>query len=404
MRRDATEVAIIGGGPAGLLLGHLLHRAGVDTVILERRPRAHVLARIRAGVLEPSAVDFLRREGPPTRIDSLGRPLDTVHFAWQGSAGLALDIRRWTGQCMTAYGQTFLTEDLYAARDATGVPVVDEVEDVAICDVEGGAPFVTYRRAGVAHRLECRAVAGCDGAQGVAAKTIPAAVSKTFERAFPFAWVGIMVERPPINALTYIRHSEGFALASQRTPMLSRYYVQAPLSDRIEDWPDTRFWETFVRRAPAEVVDRLQMGPSIEKSISPLRSRVIEPLRWGRLFLAGDAGHIVPPTGAKGLNLAISDVQRLSRALISWLREASTVLIDSYSQDALRRIWAAESLSWRLTKFLHAFPDETAFDERIRLAEFDLLLHCETARAALAYEYAGLPFSQIETRRISDCP
>jgi p-hydroxybenzoate 3-monooxygenase len=393
MKTERTEVVIIGAGPAGLLLGHLLDRAGIDTVILERRSRAHVLSRIRAGVLEPGAVDFLRREGPPTRIDALGRTLDSVQIAWEGRSTLSVDIKRWTGMSMTAYGQTFLTEDFFAARDVSGAPVIDEVGDLTICDADTDTPLVSYRRAGAMYRLDCRAIVGCDGVQGVTASTIPPAFSRTYERVYPAAWVGVMVERPPIDELTYIRHSEGFALASQRTPMLSRYYVQAPATDRVEDWPDARFWETFIRRAPPEVANRLQIGPSIEKSVAALRSRVTEPLQWGQLFLAGDAGHIVPPTGAKGLNLAISDVQVLSQGLTAWLREGTRALINTYSEVALRRIWAAESLSWRLTNLLHAFPQEGAFEARIRLAEFDLLAHSDIVQAAFACEYAGLPFS-----------
>ncbi len=393
MNERQTEVVIIGGGPAGLLLGHVLHQHGIDTVILERRPRAHVLARIRAGVLDPSTVDFLRQEGPPLRIDTMGRTLDAITIAWEKRPSLTLDIRQWTGQSMTSYGQAFLTEDLFAARDTSGAPLIDEVDDLCVFDVESSAPYVTYTRDGVAYRVKCHAIAGCDGAQGIAASFIKDA--KKYERAYPFAWVGIMVERPPINELTYIRHSEGFALASQRTANLSRYYVQAPTADRVEDWPDSRFWDAFVRRAPQDVVDRLQIGPSIEKSVSQLRSRVIEPLRCGRLFLAGDAAHTVPPTGAKGLNLAISDVELLSKALIAWLKQGTTALIDTYSDDALRRIWAAESVSWRLTKLLHVFPDEGDFEARVNLAEFDLLQTSEYAQAAFAHQYAGLAFRRV---------
>lgn len=393
MRRIRTEVVIIGSGPAGLLLGHVLNRAGIDTVIIERRSRSHVLSRIRAGVLEPNAVAFLRQEGPATRLDTLGRTLDNVRFAWDGLPSLSVEIQRWTGLPMTAYGQTFLTEDLFAARDVSAAPLIDEVEDVSIHDAGEDRPFVTFRRHGVEQRIDCSAIAGCDGAQGVAFRSMPGTTATTYELAYPLAWLGIMVERPPIDELTYIRHAEGFALASQRTPHLSRYYVQVAATDRVEDWPDDRFWQAFIRRAPPDVTARLQIGPSIEKSISPLRSRVVEPLRWGRLFLAGDAGHVVPPTGAKGLNLAISDVQLLSRALIAWLRERTTTLIDSYSVDALRRIWAAESLSWRLTKMLHVFPQENAFEARIGRAGFELLLQSDSARAAFAHEYAGLPFS-----------
>lgn len=390
MQRDRTQVAIIGSGPAGQLLGHVLNEAGIDTVILERRSRSHVLSRIRAGVLEPGSVDFLRDHGPVTRIETLGRSLDGAEIAWEGYTPLKIDVRRWTGRYMTAYGQTFLTEDLFAARDRSGAPFVTEVDDLAIYQADSDAPFVTYSVEGQRRRLDCQVVAGCDGGQGVSAETLPAAISRSRETAYEIAWVGIMIERPPIDQITYIQHSDGFALATQRTPKLSRYYVQAAATDRVSDWSDDRFWDAFVRRAPKNIVANLEIGPSVEKSIAILRSRSIESMRWGRLFLAGDAAHIVPPTGAKGLNLAISDVSLLSRALVAFLRDGDNTLIDGYSATAKRHIAAAQHLSRRLTRLLHSFPCESAEDKARRQAKYDRLLQSETAQEQLAQCYAGV--------------
>ena len=389
MYRDRTQVVIIGSGPAGQLLGHVLNAAGIDTVILERRSRSHVLSRIRAGVLEPASVDFLRDYGPATRIATLGRKLEGVDISWENRGTLKIDVLRWTGRHMTVYGQTFLTEDLIAARGRSGAPLVNEVEDLTIHQADSNAPFVTYTTAGKAHRLDCQIVAGCDGAQGVSAETIPASLGRAVETAYGIAWVGIMVERPPIDEIVYMQHSDGFALATQRTKELSRYYVQAAATDHVEDWSDDRFWETFVRRAPRSVVDRLKIGPSVEKSIAVLRNRRTQTLRWGRLFLAGDAAHIVPPTGAKGLNLAISDVSILSRAIIAFLLSGDASLIDRYPEMALRRIGAAQNLSARLTKLLHRFPGETPEDTEKRNAEFDRLLRSEHAQEQLAQSYSG---------------
>jgi p-hydroxybenzoate 3-monooxygenase len=392
MRILKTEVAIVGGGPAGMLLAHALGQAGISTTVLEQRSRAHVLSRIRAGVMEPSAVKFLRQVGMSDRMDRIGRPRDGTAIAWQNRPGIMIDVKYWTGLEMMAYGQTYLTEDLYAAHDATGAPLITEVSEVRLDGIETNAPAVHFRHGEQDFRLECKVIAGCDGARGVCAQSIPADVRKSYERHYPFGWLGIMVERPPINDFTYIYHEDGFALAAQRGPNLSRYYVQAPLSDTLEDWPDDRFWETFLHRAPPSIAQKLAIGPSIEKSLTALRSQVTEPMRHGRLFLAGDSAHLVPPTGAKGLNLAISDVRLLSEALIALLRERTSLLIDSYSQRALKRVWAAENLSWRLTKLLHVFADESPFEQKLRLADYDLLLGVPEIQHALAFEYAGLPF------------
>jgi p-hydroxybenzoate 3-monooxygenase len=291
-----------------------------------------------------------------------------------------------------AYGQTAITEDLYAAHDAAGGEVVDEAADVRLHDLTSGRPNVTYRKAGVTHRVDCDYVAGCDGYHGVARTSIPASLLKTYEKSYPFGWLGIMSETPPYPEICYCYHSRGFALASMRNPMLSRYYIQCDLDTRLEDWPDDRFWQEFLARCPSEMADSIVTGPSIEKSIAPLRSFVAEPMRYGALFLAGDAAHIVPPTGAKGLNLAVSDVFYLSRALTEFYRGGRTDYLDSYSQTALRRVWGAARMSWWLTMLLHRFANEPPFEAQMRLNQFDYLLTSEHAQASLAEQYVGLPY------------
>ena len=387
-----TQVCIIGGGPAGLLLSHILDANGIDTVVLERHSKAHVLSRIRAGVLEAGSVALLRDAGLGERMDREGKPKDGTQIVWQNKPGYFIDTMKWTGKQMMAYGQTVITEDLYAARERDGGAVITEAENVALHDVAGDAPFVTYDRNGAPHRVDCRFIAGCDGFHGPSRQAIPPDIRREYERVYPFGWLGIMVERPPLPEFIYAYHERGFALAAQRNPMLSRYYVQVPIADRVEDWSDDRFWEAFLERFPDEIASTVQTGPSIEKSIAPLRSFVCEPMRHGRLFLAGDAAHIVPPTGAKGLNLAFSDVFYLSRALIAHEKSGEDDQLERYSAMALRRVWAAENLSWRLTKLLHVFPDEDPFDRKLRENDYDVLLTSEPAQRALSYEYIGLPF------------
>ncbi|HEX3935954.1 MAG TPA: 4-hydroxybenzoate 3-monooxygenase [Xanthobacteraceae bacterium] len=387
-----TQVAIIGGGPAGLLLSHILHRNGIDCIVLERQTRAHVLERIRAGVLEAGTVALLRDVGLGARMDREGQPHDGSGIAWEGRPHFLIDTRKYTGKPMMAYGQTAITEDLYAAHDAAGGEVVDEAADVRLHDLTSGRPHVTYRKAGVTHRVDCDYVAGCDGYHGVARTSIPASLLKTYEKSYPFGWLGIMSETPPYPEICYCYHSRGFALASMRNPMLSRYYIQCDLDTRLEDWPDDRFWQEFLARCPSEMADSIVTGPSIEKSIAPLRSFVAEPMRYGALFLAGDAAHIVPPTGAKGLNLAVSDVFYLSRALTEFYRGGRTDYLDSYSQTALRRVWGAARMSWWLTMLLHRFANEPPFEAQMRLNQFDYLLTSEHAQASLAEQYVGLPY------------
>ncbi len=393
MKNVTTQVAIVGAGPAGMILALLLQMRGIDCVVLERRARVDVLARIRAGVLEPAAVQFLRESGLVTRLDLLGRPRNGSRIAWQDRPGLMIDVKRWTGTEMMAYGQTFLTEDLYAQGDGLGLSLFERVTDLDVTGLEGVRPQVEFRTPDGAFHLNCDYVIGCDGARGQCAGLIPEANRRTYERVYPFGWLGIMVEAPPVDDFTYIHHVDGFALAAQRGPNLSRYYVQTPLDEGVEAWPDDRFWKTFLHRAPSDLAAQVVTGPSIEKSLAPLRSRVIEPMRWGRLLLAGDAAHVVPPTGAKGLNLAISDARLLSRALIAYYGEGRSDLLDSYSADALRRVWVASNLSWRLTRLLHVFPGEPSIDARLRQCDYEQLLESDDLQRALARDYAGISLS-----------
>ena len=387
-----TQVAIIGGGPAGLLLAQILHRSGVDNVVLECRTRNYVLQRIRAGVLEWGSVEVLRDAGVGERMDREGLLHDGTGVVWSGSRYCLIDTMKHTGKPMMAYGQTAITEDLYAARDAMGGVVIDEAENVGIHGIDSDAPYVTFEKDGEERRIECDYVAGCDGFHGVSRQTIPADVLRTFEKVYPFGWLGIMSRTPPLEDIIYANHPRGFALASQRSPMLSRYYIQCELDTNLNDWPDERYWEELKARFPVEIADKIVTGPSIEKSIAPLRSFVAEPMSYGRLFLAGDSAHIVPPTGAKGLNLAISDVYYLSNALIDFYRGDSTDLLEAYSATALRRVWGAERLSWYLSTLLHRFPDQGPFDLRMQVDELEYLASSDSAMKNLCEQYIGLPF------------
>ncbi|HLK84070.1 MAG TPA: 4-hydroxybenzoate 3-monooxygenase [Xanthobacteraceae bacterium] len=387
-----TQVAIIGGGPAGLLLSHILDRNGIASIVLERQSRAHVLERIRAGVLEAGTVELLRDVGLGGRMDREGHPHDGAAIAWEGRPRFFIDTRKFTGKMMMAYGQTAITEDLYAARDAAGGEIIDEAGNVQLHELNSSKPYVTCEKEGATQRIDCDYVAGCDGFHGVSRTAIPASVLKTYEKSCPFGWLGILSETQPFPDLCYCCHSRGFALASMRSPMLSRYYLQCDREAKPEEWPDDRFWQEFKARCPKEMAERIVTGPSIEKSVTPLRSFVAEPMRYGRLFLAGDAAHIVPPTGAKGLNLAASDVLYLSRALTEACRTGRNHYLDCYSDMALRRVWGAVRVSWWLTMLLHRSPDETPFEEKMRLSQFDYLRASEHAQASLAEQYAGLPF------------
>ena len=385
-------MAIIGAGPAGTLLSHLLDRAGIESVVVERQSREHVLSRIRAGVLEWGSVGLLRDAGVGARMDAEGHIHDGAGIAWAGRDYFFIDIKKHTGLQFMAYGQTMIQEDLYLAREAAGGQLHFEAADVQPHDVTTSSPYVTYVLDGTQHRLDCDYVVGCDGYHGVSRTVIPQGVIRTYEKEYPFGWLGVLSETPPLPDLVYCNHERGFALASQRNPMLSRYYVQCPLDDSIDDWPDERFWFELKARLPPATAEQVVTGPSIEKSIAPLRSFVAEPMRFGNLFLAGDAAHIVPPTGAKGLNLAISDVYYLSRGMVQHYGDHDDHYLDRYSEMALRRVWGSVRFSWWLTKLLHRFPDQTAFDQRAQEVELDYLAASAHAQASVCEQYAGLPY------------
>jgi len=387
-----TQVAIIGAGPAGLLLGQLLHKSGIDNVILERKDGDYVLSRIRAGVLEQGAVDLLEEAGVGQRLRREGLVHDGIEIAF-GGARHRIDLKRASGKSVTVYGQTEVTRDLMEARAAAGLTTVYDAADVSLHDFDGDRPVVRYAKDGVTHELTCDVIAGCDGFHGVSRQSVPAGAVHNFERVYPFGWLGLLSETPPVSPeLIYTNHARGFALCSMRSTHRSRYYVQCSLDDDVAQWSDDRFWDELKRRLDPEAADHLVTGPSIEKSIAPLRSFVAEPMRFGRLFLAGDAAHIVPPTGAKGLNLAASDVHYLSTALREFYAEKSSAGIDAYSGRALARIWKAERFSWWMTSMLHRFPDSDGFAGRIQSAELDYLVSSAAATASLAENYVGLPY------------
>ena len=388
-----TQVAIIGAGPAGLLLGQLLSRAGIDNVILERRSADYVLSRIRAGVLEQGMVDLLHEAGVGERLDHEGLVHDGFSLAFGGTLH-RLDLKDLSGgRTVTVYGQTEVTRDLIEARQALGRPAIYEAEDVALHDFDGTLPRVTFRANGQEQELHCDFIAGCDGYHGVSRASVPTTSLQTFERVYPFGWLGLLVDKPPAaHELVYANHERGFALCSMRSAGRSRYYVQVPLEEKAGSWSDDAFFDELRRRLPAEIAEAVQTGPSLEKSIAPLRSFVAEPMRFGRLFLAGDAAHIVPPTGAKGLNLAASDIRYLFDAFREHYREGSNAGLDGYSARALARVWKAERFSWWMTNLLHRFPQRDGFDQRIQQAEFDYLVHSRAAATAVAENYVGLPY------------
>jgi p-hydroxybenzoate 3-monooxygenase len=392
-KRVRTQVAIIGSGPAGLLLGQLLQLAGIDTVIVERKSRDYVLARIRAGVLEQGTVALLDKVGASARLHAEGLVHDGFELLFGGQRHrVALD-RLTGGQHVTVYGQTEVTRDLMDLRAAQGGITVFEAEDVALHDFDGERPCVTYVEDGLTRRLDCDFIAGCDGYHGVSRASLPESALRIFERVYPFGWLGILADVPPVSdELIYAGEERGFALCSMRSMTRSRYYVQCGLDEKVEDWSDDRFWDELRRRLDPASAEALVTGPSIEKSIAPLRSFVAEPMRFGRLFLAGDAAHIVPPTGAKGLNLAAGDVHYLSETLIEHYVERSDAGIDAYSAKALARVWKAERFSWWLTSLMHHFPDKSGFEQRMQRAELDYLVSSNHAMAALAENYVGLAY------------
>jgi p-hydroxybenzoate 3-monooxygenase len=388
-----TQVAIIGAGPSGLLLGQLLAKAGIANTIVERQSGDYVLGRIRAGILEQITVDLLDEAGVGQRVHKEG----TLHHAIElvfGGTRHPIDINGLTGgKDVMAYGQTEITRDLMEARAAAGLQTIYEAADVSIHGYDGNAPTVRYRKDGIEHEMECDYIAGCDGFHGVCRASVPQSSVREYEKIYPFGWIGVLADVPPVSphAIVYANSERGFALCSMRSLVRSRYYVQCPLEDKVEDWTDQRFWDELRRRIDPDLASRVVTGPSIEKSIAPLRSFVAEPMRFGRLFLAGDAAHIVPPTGAKGLNLAASDVKYLSGAFIEHYRDKSEAGLEHYSERCLRRVWKAERFSWWLTTLMHRFPDSGEFNQKLQEAELDYLVHSRAASTSLAENYVGLP-------------
>lgn len=392
-----TGVAIIGAGPSGLLLGQLLHNAGIPNVIIERQTPEYVLGRIRAGVLEQGMVNLLREAGVAERMDREGQIHEGVELAF-GERRVRVDLKALTGgDTVMVYGQTEVTRDLMDARKASAAPIFYGVPDVQVHDLKGEVPWVSFTLNGETVRLDCDHIAGCDGFHGVSRRSIPAGALTEFERIYPFGWLGLLSDTPPVaEELIYASHERGFALCSMRSATRSRYYLQVGLEENVEDWSDQRFWDELRRRLPEDVAARLITGPSLEKSIAPLRSFVVEPMQYGHLFLVGDAAHIVPPTGAKGLNLAASDVSTLYRILLKVYREGRVDLLERYSPICLRRIWKAERFSWWMTGLLHRFPDTDAFARRIQASEQDYFTSTPAALTTIAENYVGLPYEAVQ--------
>ena len=387
-----VQVAIIGAGPSGLLLGALLHQAGIDAVLIEQRSADYVLGRIRAGVLEQGTVDLMDQAGVGQRMHAQGLVHGGFALGYRNTHH-RIDLHTLTGgKNVMVYGQTEVTRDLMQARAAAGLKTVYEAQEVALHGFDGSRPRVTYRKDGVTHDVQCDFIAGCDGFHGVSRASVPPSALRSFEKLYPFGWLGVLSDTPPVaHELIYSNHERGFALCSMRSATRSRYYVQCALDDKVENWSDAAFWDELRRRLDPQVSQAMVTGPSIEKSIAPLRSFVAEPMRFGRLFLAGDAAHIVPPTGAKGLNLAASDVHYLSRGLIEHYRDRSDAGIDAYSERCLRRVWKAVRFSWWFTSLMHKFPDGGDFAQKLQEAEIDYLLGSVAASTSLAENYVGLP-------------
>lgn len=388
-----TQVCIIGGGPSGLMLSQLLHLKGIDTVVLERQSREYVLGRIRAGVLEHGFAELMREAQCGERMDKEGEIHDGFLIAHGGQVS-RVDLHKYSGgSSVVVYGQTELTRDLYAARDRMNGVVIHNAEDVQPHDLKSATPYVTYRSGDEVVRIDCDFVIGADGFHGVSRKSIPRDVLKEYEKVYPFGWLGVLSRTKPVSPeLIYAKHERGFALCSLRSQVLSRYYIQVPLTDSVEDWSDDAFWAELKRRLPADVAAQLVTGASIEKSIAPLRSFVAEPMRYGNLFLAGDAAHIVPPTGARGLNSAASDIYYLYHAMLAHYQNGDSTGLDQYSEKALARVWKAQRFSWWMTTMLHTFPESIAYDQKLQETDLAYLFSSEAAQRSLAENYVGLPF------------
>ena len=388
-----TQVCIIGGGPSGLMLSQLLHLQGIETVVLERQSREYVLSRIRAGVLENGFTELLRKAQCGERMDKEGEIHDGFFIAHEGKLD-RVDLHKYSnGSSVMVYGQTELTRDLYEARDRMKGIVVHNAEDVQPHDVKSNQPYVTYRKDNAEHRVDCDFVVGADGFHGVSRKSIPADVLKEYEKVYPFGWLGVLSRTKPVSPeLIYAKHERGFALCSLRSQILSRYYIQVPLSDSVDAWSDDAFWAELKRRLPAHVSEQLITGATIEKSIAPLRSYVAEPMRYGNLFLAGDAAHIVPPTGARGLNTAGSDIYYLYTGLVDFYKKNDATGLDNYSEKALARVWKAQRFSWWMTTMLHNFPDTPAYEQKLKETDLAYLFSSEAALSSLAENYVGLPY------------
>lgn len=396
MQTKKTQVAIIGAGPSGLLLGLLLDKQGIDNVVLERVTGEYVLGRIRAGVLEQGFAKLVREAGAAENMDTLGQVHDGVEIAFNDER-IALNLKELTGENVIIYGQVDITKDMMEVREKRGLESVYEAKNVQPHDVKSDNPYITYEKDGIEYRLECDYIAGCDGFHGVSRQTIPDDVKTEYEKVYPFGWLGLMSDTKPINPeLIYSRNDRGFALASMRSDTRSRYYIQVPLEDRVEDWSDEKFWKEFKERMPQSVRENLITGPSIEKSIVPTRSFICEPLQYGNLFLVGDAGHIVPPTGAKGLNLAASDVATLYKIMTRVYKENDKKCIEQYSPIALRRIWNGVRFSWWLTDLLHDFGEsKDAFDKKMEASEIHYFLNSEAGKKVIAEQYVGLPYEEL---------